>query len=375
MPRPEDVAQAPRIAIKFGGTSSATTKAGNGPHKRDRGNPSSALGKRQRSHAFGGDSDSSDDETRNGRHEAVTSFGEHGAENETKRSDTKSTKAEKPFVIGGHHNRDWRAEVKARNGGKKLLPHEVHAQQTSQTKDTEPADQDKQIKWGLSVTRKEAGEDLTDTTGGSGDVPDAQAAKRENNSSADALSPTRDENDDAMDALLGRKRKTAHDLVIEGDTERDDSPGYSEQDAYRRGMKEAAEVSTLEEYDEIPEGEFGAAMLRGMGWNGEERAPKPKALKRRANLIGLGAKEDEEIKKAEMAKKYGHKERRPRLDEYRRNKESERRSREDRHVESYKNERDRDRYSHHHGDRERNGDRDRNRDREGHRHRDRHYRR
>lgn len=176
------------------------------------------------------------------------------------------------------------------------------------------------------------------------------------------------EDTDAIDALLGKKRKFAKDLVIEGKSRHSTPTTLSEQDAYRRRMEEAAEVATIDEYDQIPEGEFGAAMLRGMGWNGEERGAKPKEVKKRPNLMGLGSKEDEEIRKGELARKHGHRERRPRLDEYRRDKEKERQDRGDRRGDSYKSERERERrdYGHSHH---------RDRDRDSHRHSERSYRR
>lgn len=381
-----NTSQAPRIAIKFG-ASSSTTKPTIALKNHAPSKPSSALGKRQRSHAFGHDSDSGEDDRLDGRHETVTSFGADGAENEAEKKHLKASKgrgATTPFVIGGHRNRDWKSEVKARKPGKNILPHEVQAQVGNEgLKDTEPADQDKQIKWGLSVTKQQSPEiyaasagDVEETDGSTGN-----GVERNDHSTEQA----EDLDDDAMNALLGKKRKSAKDFIIDDTSTRDESQPLSEQDAYHRGFQEAANVSTVEEYDAIPEGEFGAAMLRGMGWKGEERAPKPKSHVRRPHLMGLGAKEDEELKKAEMAKKHGHRDRRPRLDEYRANKESESRNREGQRSDSYKSERERERhggsYGHRNGDRDREHDRDRSRDRgrdrdhDRHRYRDRHQRR
>ena len=375
-----DTSQAPRIAIKFGAGSS-TPKSGTPSKNQPPSKPSSTLGKRQRSHAFGHDSDSDEDDEFGGKHEEVTAFGANGAENEDRRKDSKTTNARSataPFVIGGHKNRDWKSEAKARKTGRNILPHEAQAQvRNGSLKETEPADQDKQIKWGLTITKKQpAPESSAERTDG--------AKEEERHDTSDGVdgegrAPEQTENpdNDAMDALLGKKRKPAKEFVIEANSKRDETPQFSEEDAYQRGYEEAAEVSTIEEYDAIPEGEFGAAMLRGMGWKGEERAPKPKAPTRRPHLMGLGAKEDEELKKAEMAKKHGHRERRPRLDEYRASKESEKRSREERRHDSYKSERDRERQGSNYGyrDRERHRDRDRDRERDNHRNRDRHHRR
>ncbi|RYP26041.1 hypothetical protein DL768_011851 [Monosporascus sp. mg162] len=371
----EQTAQAPRIAIKFGANSS-TAKPKIGLKNHSSSKPSSSLGKRQRSHAFSHDSDSAEDDELGGRHKLVTTFGANGAENDAERRGHKVSKgqgAAAPFVISGHKNRDWKSEARARKGNN-LLPHEVQAQAENRaSKETDPADQDKQIKWGLTVTKKERAEISTNPDEAAEERHKLPEQKTERDS--DATKQPNDVDGEAMDALLGKKRKSARDFVIKDASGREESPRISEQDVYRRGLEEAAEVSTIEEYDAIPDGEFGAAMLRGMGWKGEERAPKPKEHVRRPHLMGLGAKEDEELKKAEMAKKDGHRERRPRLNEYRASKESERRSREDRRPESYKNERDREKYSYSHGHRNGDRDRDRGRDRESHRSHDRHHRR
>ncbi|KAI1409531.1 DExH-box splicing factor binding site-domain-containing protein [Hypoxylon sp. FL1857] len=351
---------APRIAIKFGASS---LKPSNGAKKPTRAQPPSTLGKRQRPHALNDDSDSGSDDEKDGRHETVTTLGGDLSDSEIKRRDLKKDKSKRsnaPYVITGHTNRDWKAELKAQKAGR-----EAEARGVAER---EPADQDKQIKWGLTVTKKTVPGDAATVDEDSSQVQ-VPAAADPGTSRDDDHQPSKSEDNDAIDALLGKKRKSTKDLVIEGTPRRGTPTAPSEEDVYRRRMEEAAEVSTIEEYDQIPEGEFGAAMLRGMGWNGEERGSKPKEVKRRPNLMGLGSKEDEEIKKAESARKHGYRERRPRLDEYRRDKEKERRDRDERHGGSYKSERERERRDHSHSHSHR--DRDRN----GHRHDDRGYRR
>ncbi|KAI1393207.1 DExH-box splicing factor binding site-domain-containing protein [Hypoxylon trugodes] len=353
---------APRIAIRFG--TSSSSKSTNSVKKQTHPQPSSTLGKRQRPQVLNHGSDSESDGEAGSRHEAVTTFGGDSPKSDAKRRNVKTDKSGRtntPYVISGHKNRDWKAELKAQKATKDGRPIQTYAE-------TEPTDEDKEIKWGLNVTKKVE--------------PDESSPKEKPSTAIDSTIMPRDTEpeaskgeEDAMGALLGKKRKSAKDLVIEDKSKRNTPTTPSEQDMYRRRMEEAGEVSTLEEYDRIPEGEFGAAMLRGMGWNGEERGSKPKEVKRRPNLMGLGSKEDEEIKKGELARKHGHRERRPRLDEYRRDKEKERRDREERHGDSYKSERERDRdrrdYSHSHSHRER----DRTSQSHGHRHGERSSRR
>ncbi|KAI1085849.1 DExH-box splicing factor binding site-domain-containing protein [Whalleya microplaca] len=373
MPDPASASPAPRIAIKFGSSSS---KPSSGARNQSRPNPPSALGKRQRPHALGHDSGSDSDDGATGRHEAVTTYGDDSPEAKAKRRDVKTGKsggANGAFVIGGHKNRDWKEDLKARTGSRNGRSHQAPVHSNGTSKETEPADQDKQIKWGLNVVKT--------TAQGESEASDDAAAEELASTTTDSkaelqsTSPQnpKGEDNEAIDALLGKKRNPAKDLVIKGDSGNNMSLGASEQEIYRRRMQEAADVSTLEEYDSIPDGEFGAAMLRGMGWKGDDQGTKPKEVKRRPHLMGLGSKEDEEIRKGELARKHGHRERKPRLDEYRRDKEKERREREDRRGDSYKyereRERERDRRDHSYG--KSHGDRDRNE----YRHRERSYRR
>ncbi|XXH04404.1 RNA polymerase II transcription elongation factor SpEAF [Hypoxylon texense] len=367
MPEP-----APRIAIKFGAPSAS--KPANGARKQTRPQPPSALGKRHRAHALGHDSDSGSDEDDGAPHEVVT-IGGDWAESGTKRrnvSKDKSRAGDAPYVITGHKNRDWKAELKGQRRSRGSSP-----AKTNGSAETDPADQDKQIKWGLTVTKKPIRDDTKELNDAllEDQIPaptDVDAIPRD-------IGPgnPHNEDNDAIDALLGKKRKSAKDLVIQDSSRHGTPTTPSEQESYRRRMEEAAEISTIEEYDKIPEGEFGAAMLRGMGWNGEERGSKPKEVKKRAHLMGLGSKEDEEIKKGELARKHGHRERRPRLDEYRRDKEKEKRDRETRRGDSYKTERERDRerQDHGHSRSHHDRDRDRDRDRNGRGHQSRDYKR
>lgn len=364
MSNPEKTSQAPRIAIKFGAPAPASSKPGNSARKPGPAQPSSSLGKRPRPHALGGDSDSDDDD-HTGRVEVVTSFGANGAQNDTQSKGAKA--ASGPLVIACQSNRDWKAESRSKRTKTEALPHEREAQYNKQTKDTEPADQDKGIKWGLSITKKDDKEESEESGVGPAELPVKAREKDGGDTTEENATPDQD----AMDALMGKDNGRKQKLVIS-------SSNVTEADALKRDYQSVGEVATLEEYDQIPDGEFGMAMLRGMGFDGKDRGTRPKEVKRRPHLLGLGAKEDDEIKKAELAKKYGHRERRPRLDEYRREKEKEKQKRQRDNPDSYRNERDSDRKSHGHSHRSRGYDeRDRNRDqdRDSHRHRDRDSRR
>jgi hypothetical protein len=371
MPDPTTTSKAPRIAIKFGKPSTSRSQSSNGTHKNGPLQPSSSLGKRPRAHIL--DDDESEEDEIVGKAEAVTSFGANGAENDKERKSIRRDKKvarndAAPFVIPCEANRDWKAVAQGQREGRSVDQHEDSRKNTPAKEEEESVDRNEEIKWGLNLSKP--GQDLTplpaDTARDEEATPSGENKEEEQGEAQEIRNPDRE----AIDALLGKKKATKQHLVI------------TEDDALQRDYETVGEVSTLEEYGEIPEGEFGAALLRGMGWDGKTGV-KVQEVKRRPNLMGLGAKEDEELRKAEAAKKRGYRERRPRLDEYRKEKERERQQREDRHPSSYKNERDkereRDRGSHGHSrryeDRDRDPYRERNRDRDDHRHRERSSRR
>lgn len=108
-------------------------------------------------------------------------------------------------------------------------------------------------------------------------------------SHSSAMPPT---DDDAIRALLSNEpmgRGAQEKLVIE-------QP--SEEDMFRHDVDSRPNEPSLRDYATMPVEEFGAAMLRGMGWKdgsgigrnhkGPTHAP---IVQRRAALLGLGAKE------------------------------------------------------------------------------------
>ncbi|TGJ78973.1 hypothetical protein E0Z10_g9793 [Xylaria hypoxylon] len=328
--------QAPRIAIKFEASSLAGSKPpSNVKYMRGQSQSSSTLGKRQRPNALHHDSESGEDDDTLGKHEAVTTIGPNTT---SKGSGVPAGKRHnKEYVISSQKNRDWKASAKGRRRDSATPVHT--SAKENHNLETAPADQDKDIKWGLNVTKKPTRESSLSA--------DSESQEQKKNVSNTPLPQSpRDTDKDAIDALLGKRNPTQH-LVIK-DSAVSSKSQFSEEDAYQRSITDAAEVSTIEQYSEIPEGEFGAAMLRGMGWKGEEFGSKPKEAKRRPHLMGLGSKEDEEIKKAELAKRHGHRERRPRLDEYRRDREKEKHERNGYYRDSYKSERERERREHSH---------------------------
>ncbi|RFU26752.1 hypothetical protein B7463_g9585, partial [Scytalidium lignicola] len=349
--------------------------------------PTPVLGKRPRNALHHGADDEDDGEAeQHGRHELVTGFADGGA---TRYEDERERRSRnQPLVIQKQANRDWRAEMRMRRGGgRNLLPPEVQAQRAAAQRGGEEGkvngvdlvNGDEGPKWGLNVRKRETVvEERADREVEVETVTETEGVVVGNGADHEAEEPSRAKTDDelALEALMGKEsKKKGPDLVIPvaSEEEEDDEQRYhqpvNEADAYRRAVRDAPDVSTLEDYERVPVEEFGAALLRGMGWNGEKTAG-PKDVKRRQNLLGLGAshlkgaeelgawvqKSDTKRLKGADSKRHSGGERRPTVGEYKREKERERERREERH-ESYRRDRERER------DRDRDyRDRDRHRD-------------
>lgn len=323
-----------RIAIRFGGASSNGPK--NGPKNPSRPTPTTALGKRPRS---GFDHDSDGDESEDERHETITHFGLNGAENDD--NDDGRPRRDQPKSDGRHRRSQSKDSTVDASRQGPAQPNQDHVEEE------EP------LQYGLVLSKKpkrDAGKDDGDKDG------------------ADKPALPKNADEEAIAALMdsGGKRATHR----------------TEDEAYRDATADAPEVDDVATYDAFPVEGFGEALLKGQGWDGQMRGPKAKEIKKRPNGIGLGAKKmtvEEDLGGWDSKGKTTEK--RPRLDQYRSERDKERSRRDDRHRDSYKNERDRERQRERDGDRDRprdrhrERDRDRDRDRESYRHRDRDYRR
>lgn len=77
-------------------------------------------------------------------------------------------------------------------------------------------------------------------------------------------------------------------------------PALTEAEAFARDFKSAPEQASAADYAAVPVEEFGAALLRGMGWKEgmgignqkEKKIVESKLAERRAPLLGIGAKQD-----------------------------------------------------------------------------------
>ncbi|KAF2212898.1 hypothetical protein CERZMDRAFT_40542 [Cercospora zeae-maydis SCOH1-5] len=288
--------------------------------------------------------------------------------------DASSKKKEQgPLKIAPQPNRDWREKATQRKRQKSGLPECQNGNTevlNARMREVEAKVEASKPKFGLNTYKNgvEAEDETMSGTGG-----DAEQSQENGKDVETARAKTDDEL--AMDALLG-KTSTDKTLVIESR-----KAPMTEEDAFDHDIASAPHMATLDDYARVPVEQFGAALLRGMGWKDGEGIGSQKGSKiakdsakppeRRAALLGIGAKENAAITqeigawgkaaRGKEAKIYNP-------DEYRRRKEKERRRKRER-EDDFDRESSRRRKDHEDGGRERHRDRDR-RDRDRERERD-----
>ena len=204
--------------------------------------------------------------------------------------------AKAPLVIIAQKNRDWRAES-SRKRGRNLLPAEEIARREGRTiKVVEDAVPKPQV-YGLTVVKKKNVEALEE---------DKESIMKELRNEEVVPSQPMTADEEAVAALMGeRKRKelvlpAVRNEIEEGDifTGRANSSGAYEEDTFKADVASRPDSASLDDYVTVPIEEFGAALLRGMGWKEgdvvgkrKDRVVKPRVLERRPQLLGLGAKE------------------------------------------------------------------------------------
>ncbi|KAJ5907421.1 hypothetical protein N7495_000103 [Penicillium taxi] len=286
-------------------------------HQSSRGRPShSSLPSRP--HQLSYDDDSSDEE-HVPVHEEVVGFDTHTGGAVT--ADELAVKEKGPLVIPVTSKNNWRDRPGTNvRKGKNILPPEVQAMQEAQRNGQVPGPavetSGPSMAYGLSFAQKSAENEMEDATANEDlAIPDAQPPI---NSSKPLT-----EDEIALQALLREttgevERRT--DLVIEASKLRDEEDGapsrYDEASSFRTDVASRPDPATLDQYNAIPVEEFGAALLRGMGWkdgqsigrgdySGTSSADRKQAKKAsnptpRPGFLGIGAKDTSGGKGAEV---------------------------------------------------------------------------
>lgn len=269
--------------------------------------PSNQTLPRRPHHSLHHDDDDSDDNGGEPAFESVTGF-------DTLTGKTIGDAEEKkPLTIpvaSGNNWRDRPGVIKRPKGKKNLLPKEVQALQEAQRKGEIPGNGADAVgpsmSYGLSFAQGKTSDEESGKTTGEGDqkMEDAPPPAAE---SAKPLT----EDELALRALVRESKGEVEgrsDLVIESkraDEEEDELYGEhnNETKSFRADVAARPEPASLDQYNAIPVEEFGAALLRGMGWKegqtvgkgnysgDSSRSSTPHVPARRPGFLGIGAKD------------------------------------------------------------------------------------
>ncbi|KAI0058579.1 hypothetical protein BV25DRAFT_1830033 [Artomyces pyxidatus] len=233
------------------------------------------------------EADSSDEEK--DEDELVTGFDQFGVE----RAKPKE-KPQGPLVIPALQNRDWRELArKRRGGGKMYVPPGGHAGTGKDgsvgglgTKDT--INSGPQME-GLQVRKRVKVETHVEE--------DAEMVKVEEKAEEET------EEQRAIRALLAGDDGNSGpviDIIPTTNADTFGRRGPTEDDAFKQDVEELPDEATLDDYERVPVSQFGAALLRGMGWKeGQAASTRRKGMVEpwlpaaRPALLGIGAKEKE----------------------------------------------------------------------------------
>ncbi|KAL5529718.1 hypothetical protein ACEPAG_5703 [Sanghuangporus baumii] len=255
--------------------------------------------------------DSSDEEEED-VDEIVTGFDQFGVQRLNGRK-----KDEGPLIIPALANRDWREIARKRKAAEMFAPASGAAKTGADgsvgglgTKDTINS---RPQAVGLVKMEKKTRMDIDgDTTTLSEEVTTTEVVKPREET----------EDDKAIRAILA-KVNGEHDadselsisaIPVNGN---DWTRPADETDAYRKDVVTRPDPATLDDYERVPVEQFGAALLRGMGWKPGQAASRtrtgpvePYLPAARPALLGIGAKEREAVDDGSKSKKSARPERR-----------------------------------------------------------------
>ncbi|KAL4873217.1 DExH-box splicing factor binding site-domain-containing protein [Aspergillus spectabilis] len=216
-------------------------------------------------------------------------------------------------VVSGNNWRDRPGVVKRARGGKNLLPKEVQALQEARRHGVEASSAVEAVgpsmSYGLSFAQ---GQDATATEGGKEGQEGGDQEMRDAGPAVEEEQKPLTEDEIALRALMRESKGEVEgrsDLVIESRRvkEEDEEDLYegnpNETNSFRADVAARPESATLDQYNAIPVEEFGAALLRGMGWkegqavgknygsSDPSKANAPHVPARRPGFLGIGAKD------------------------------------------------------------------------------------
>ncbi|KAG1776064.1 DExH-box splicing factor binding site-domain-containing protein [Suillus placidus] len=205
--------------------------------------------------------DSSDDEDGRLEDELITSFNKFGAQRVNgKKPKTKAPTG--PLVIPSKPNPDWREAARRRRAGvARFIPDSAKAS--------------------TGADGSVGGLGTRDTINSSPQLSGIQFGNKE--------AKVRHKHDEETEDQKALRAVLAVDMDSAPEIDSIPVPP-SETDALQQDVADLPDVATIDDYARVPITAFGAAMLRGMGWNALVEPYLPKS---RPALLGIGAKEQE----------------------------------------------------------------------------------
>ncbi|KAH0348627.1 hypothetical protein KCU83_g6093, partial [Aureobasidium melanogenum] len=261
------------LSFSLGGSSSKPTQRRSSPP------PTKTTNGTKRHHAALLDDASDDEDANHSKRQTITHFDSAAGGAVDARAPKKEEK--KPLVITALANRDWREASKRQRAQKYGITTEQLDARTQAAQNADGADkvvkETEAVKYGLNVFAPSASASAEDTQ--QEEEPEQlQEEKPEQQKTADQL---------AIDALTGAAPTST--LTIP-------TAAVSEEDAFNDSYHSAPPAPSLSDYAAVPVEEYGAAMLRGMGWKGPSSTSQPKPIKKgqlppakRPALLGIGA--------------------------------------------------------------------------------------
>lgn len=212
---------------------------------------------------------------------------------------SKPTETKKELVIPALPNRDWRNNIQRRQGGSRYQPSQEFEAESK-------VEIPKEEKLTIGLNKGVKGIELNNE----------ESTLQENSKQEEETKP-KTEDEKAVLALInsGVSSNPTDDITItsanslynrsvtyvNSDEEKDEEfvEPISEAEAFARDVSSRPDAPSLNAYNRMPVEEFGAALLRGMGWKGPEsdktRNDKTRTVDidgalRRPAFLGIGAK-------------------------------------------------------------------------------------
>lgn len=241
--------------------------------------------------------DEEDDDVQIGRTESVSHFDKTagGAVDSSRKKEDAG-----PMIIPRQMNRNWKEAANQRKRQKSGLPEGASGGREGLDRRVAAVEAELEAakpKFGLNTYSKDVIGDEHAASEAMDTAEQAQQLPPEPGHDAEPLRKQTDE-ERALDALMG-KTTTDKTLVIQA------SKPLNEEDVFNDDIASAPPMPSMDDYARVPVEQFGAALLRGMGWKDGEGVGSQRGIKlkkesakppaKRSNLLGIGAKEDAAI--------------------------------------------------------------------------------